>query len=272
MDFLIIVVLFGLGVIVGSFLNVVILRYNTGLSFLHGRSQCLTCTHTLEWYDLFPLVSFVVSRMRCRYCSTRLSPQYPLVELGLGLLFASTGLLYSFEASMLPLIITDLAILSFLMLIFVYDVRHKIIPDTHVYSFIALALLHGVLSHVLLGTNLWSFLFAGPLLALPFWLLWSVSRGTWMGFGDVKLAWGIGWMLGISAGVSAIILAFWIGAVVSLGIMAYNKIRERMYPAWIHNPLGMKSEVPFAPFLILGCLLVYYFNFSVIDLSMLFIG
>ncbi|MEX0931631.1 MAG: prepilin peptidase [Candidatus Paceibacterota bacterium] len=273
MDFLILILLFCFGVLIGSFLNVVILRYNTGLSFWSGRSQCLTCTHTLYWYDLFPLGTFLVNRMRCRYCETRLSSQYPLVELGLGCLFALLGLVYEFELAMAPLLFLSASILSFLVLIFVYDLRHKIIPNAHVYSFIVLSGLYLLVTHFFhTPTNLLLDLLAGPLLAFPFWALWFFSQGTWMGFGDVKLAWGIGWFLGFSAGVSAIILAFWIGAVVSLSIIAYNKIQEkRATSAWMKS-LSMKSEIPFAPFLIAGCLIVFYCNISVIDLSILFGG
>jgi prepilin signal peptidase PulO-like enzyme (type II secretory pathway) len=98
---------------------------------------------------------------------------------------------------------------------------------------------------------------AGPIIALPFVLLWLVSKGTWMGLGDGKLSIGIGWLLGLNGGINAVILAFWIGAVVSLIwlFMTFKKFKPR-------------TEIPFGPYLILGLYLVLLFKITVIDLHM----
>src|SRR3989344_4006867 len=87
-----------------------------------------------------------------------------------------------------------------------------------------------------------------PLLALPFAAIWFLSRGTWMGLGDAKLALGLGWLLGFSQALSGVVLAFWSGAVIGALLIALTK------------KYGMKSEIPFAPFLVLGAVIAFLFE------------
>ena len=270
METLLILFFFAFGLIIGSFLNVVSLRYNTGVT-LGGRSRCFSCNKHLRWYELIPVLSYVALRGRCSACHSRISPQYPLVELLTGILFA--GVYLKFGALLLigPLSIAFLAyylmVICLLVVILVYDIRHKMIPDGLVYTFILLGLLKMLFTLSLAAfayPNLLDLL-AGPILFLPFFLLWYFSKGTWMGFGDGKLAWGIGWFLGLSAGGSAIALGFWTGAIVGVVLLAVGKFLRarkltRRFPGIA--ALGLRSEVPFAPFLILGTLLVFFFSFN----------
>jgi leader peptidase (prepilin peptidase)/N-methyltransferase len=134
------------------------------------------------------------------------------------------------------------------VVIAVYDIRHKIIPDT-------LSLILGILAFIGLfffqayqfSPHLPSILefLSGPLIALPFFLFWLVSSGKWMGLGDAKLIIGLGWLLGLSSALSGIVLAFWVGAVVGLALVIFSRKH------------GMKSELPFAPYLVLGTLLAF---------------
>ena len=146
-----------------------------------------------------------------------------------------------------------------LIVITVYDIKHKIIPDSLVYSFDALALISVFVggSSLIHAPHLWTLL-AGPILALPFALIWFCSKGAWMGLGDAKLVLGIGWLLGLNAGTNAVILAFWIGAVVSLIWMfaTYRRFKSRL-------------EIPFGPYLILGLYMVLLFHIQILDLRML---
>jgi len=241
---------FLLGTIVGSFLNVVALRYNTGLG-IQGRSRCFSCNHKLGFFDLVPILSFVASFGRCRYCGSRISFQYPIIEAATGTLFLLT--VYSFGFSLHTLYL--LPALSLLLVILVYDLKHKIIPNGLVYALIAYSTLPLVFSfetHALNLPSLWHLL-AGPILFAPFFFLWFVSRGRWLGLGDGKLAWSFGWLLGLSKGAAAVLLGVWIGAACSLLILAAQK--------WLFregSQLTMKSEVPFAPFLILGFLIALF--------------
>ena len=262
---------FILGTIVGSFLNVVILRYNTGVSFFSGRSFCPSCGKKLSWYELVPIVSFFVLRRKCAGCGSKISWQYPLVELATGLLFLST--LYALRSTLffdiyyLLSTIYYLLIWSILIVISVYDLRHKIIPDLLVFLFAGLSLAYLVVStgwgNILHAPYYWDFL-AGPLFALPFAALWFFSHGRWMGLGDAKLALGIGWFLGLIKGGSAIILGFWMGAIVGLALVGISKlsIAKRF-----HSNYGLKSEIPFGPFLILGAIIAFFFNINVFDLG-----
>lgn len=268
MDFLNIIIVFILGTIIGSFLNVVIYRYNSGTSPLTGRSQCFSCGKTLSWSQLVPVFSFLASRGRCAKCGVKLSWQYPIVETISGAIFVAVFLLGE------PVVETVilLAIFSTLLVIAVYDLRHQIIPDGLAVLFAVLGLVKFFLavdiSRAFHFPYYWT-LIAGPMLFFPFWALWFVSRGRWIGLGDGKLAIGIGWFLGATLGGSAVMLAFWIGAVYALVIMGMQKASRKLktvVPAFVSNaPLSMKSEIPFGPFLILAVFIVYFTGVNFFD-------
>src|SRR3989338_1530496 len=259
---------FILGAIVGSFLNVVILRYNTGVSFFSGRSFCPSCGKKLSWYELVPVVSFFALRRKCAGCDSKISWQYPLVEITTGLLFLLAifnlqFLIFNIETAMITLYYW--IIWSILIVISVYDLRHKIIPDLLVFLFAGLSLVFLLLSTWKTRFQMWDIL-AGPLFALPFAALWFFSQGRWMGLGDAKLALGIGWFLGLIKCGSAIILGFWMGAIVGLALIGISKlsIAKRF-----RSNYGLKSEIPFGPFLILGTIIAFFFNINIFDLGLI---
>jgi leader peptidase (prepilin peptidase)/N-methyltransferase len=223
------VILFVLGLIFGSFLNVVAMRWDTGRG-VGGRSTCPQCGRTLKWWELVPVLSYFLLRARCSECKSRISLQYPLVELWTALIFVTV-----------PLIL--LPVFCIYIVITVYDAHHKIIPDRFVYTAIVVSLV----IRAVLGGALLDWL-AGPILFGIFALIWFATRGRAMGFGDAKLALSVGLLLGARAGFSAIVLAFWIGAAVTLLYLAIQK------SGFLNRGKGltMKSEVPFAPFIILG--------------------
>lgn len=268
MNILIFVFIFLLGTIIGSFLNVVIFRFNTGKSIAKGRSICMTCNRTLRWYELIPVFSYLFQLGKCRRCAEKISHQYPIVELLAGLMFVLIA--YHFlpvfiftSVSYVFLVTFYVFIFSILIVISVYDLRHKIIPDNLVYvfafvSFLSIFINHTIVGNLFIKPDVYSIV-AGPLLALPFALIWFISKGRWMGLGDAKLMLGIGWMLGIYQGLAAIILAFWIGSIISLAYMYISR-----------KKINMKTEIPFAPFLILSLLIVFLFNINIFSLSALF--
>jgi len=251
-------IFFILGLIIGSFLNVVIIRLNTERSF-GGRSGCMTCQNKLTWYELIPVFSFLGLLGRCKNCKNKISFQYPLVELITGLIFAFLFLKFQdlFFLNTLTFSFTYAyyaVVFSLLIVIAIYDLKHKIIPDT-------LSLILGILAFgglFFFNTNsslvfsvfslhlptLLEFL-AGPIIALPFAFLSLVSSGRWMGLGDAKLVLSLGWLLGLYFALSGVVFAFWIGAIVGLTLVIFGK------------KYGMKSEIPFAPYLVLGTLLVF---------------
>ncbi|MEX1087039.1 MAG: prepilin peptidase, partial [Candidatus Paceibacterota bacterium] len=225
---------------------------------------------------------YVLLRGACRGCKSKISLQYPLVELVTGLLFLAVWLtlsanfqfhIFNFQTLALTVLAPTLyyfVIFSLLVVIFVYDLRHKIIPDVFSYSFAGLALAGLLVAGSMSGfdTAFWLDLAAGPLLFLPFWALWYFSGGTWMGLGDGKLALGIGWFLGLASGVSAVVLGFWIGATVAVILLALQQLHVSL--PIIGGKLGLKSEIPFGPFLIIGIIIQSFFEFDLLSLSLLF--
>lgn len=260
---MIVLALFVLGLIFGSFINVLVIR--RGARSLGGRSECFSCGADIRWYDNVPLVSYLVLKGRCRTCSSRISLQYPLVEGATGALFAGIGSAYVSSATSLdPAIVLDgllaLAIGGLFVAIAAYDMRHTIIPDGWAYLSGLLALVLALLERGA-GEGVLITLSAGPIAALPLLALWAVSGGRWMGLGDAKLALSIGWILGAYTGLVAVFFAFILGAALSLPLIAlssagWKTFVSRFTPTRLSEKLvlgfTMKSEVPFGPFLIVS--------------------
>lgn len=248
-----------LGLIIGSFLNVVLYRFHTGKS-INGSSHCLSCHIQLRWFELVPLFSYVVLRGRCRTCRSYIPPRYFVVELltGVAFWFAATAV-----TSLILQILTAL-FLSVLILVVVYDLAHTIIPDEFVLALMLLACVrwgYELYLGATMATLGWAFL-AGLAAAGPFIFLWVISYGRWIGLGDAKLAFPLGMWIGIYGVVSLVMLAFWIGAGISVCLIGVQSVLKRgQFDLRITGrALTMKSEIPFAPFLISAFLAVYVFN------------
>jgi leader peptidase (prepilin peptidase) / N-methyltransferase len=250
--------LFMFGSSVGSFVNVVAFRHNTGLSPLKGTSQCFSCGTKLRYYDMFPVLSYLFLRGRCRDCSTKLSPFYFLAEVVSGL-FAV--FLSQWSPSILQFIIL-FGIAETLLAVFIYDLRHKIIPDSFIIIFGILSLTY---SYFVLQSPVSSLLYGLLLVPLPFFLIWLASAGRYIGFGDVKLMAAMGALLGVKEGFSAVLISFWIGFVyVSLAFI-YHLAFKLLGLRGRGKEITMKSELPFAPFLVVGSLLGLFLNIDIIS-------
>jgi prepilin signal peptidase PulO-like enzyme (type II secretory pathway) len=221
---------------------------------------------------MIPIISYFMMGGRCRNCTSPVSIQYPLVEIGTGILFGMAGIFFFAPALLGSLVfwialLLILAILALLVFITVYDLHHQIIPDRAAYLF---AILSAPFLFIDLGTYSLSLpsithLLAAPIISLPFVMLWYFSGGKWMGLGDGKLVWGFGWVLGLSGGLTAIVLGFWIGAAWAVAILLWQAF-EKKTGGLPSKGLSMKSEIPFAPFLILGFLLVLFSSWTLLDL------
>ncbi len=251
-------IVFGLlGLIVGSFLNVVILRH--GARTLGGRSGCMSCGSQLRWYEMLPVLSWIALRGRCRTCRVWISAQYPLVEVITAASFVFIGIApIELYLKALCLIVSAL-----LVIIAVYDIRHTIIPDEWAYAFAFIAFIISMIGYANSPDgNLVLALFAGPFTAFPLFALWAASHGRWMGLGDPKLALGIGWLLGVPLGLYAVFYAFIIGAIISVCILLpFDYIRHVLgitRLGGVQSGFTMKSEVPFGPFLIASCALLWW--------------
>ena len=249
------VFLFVAGIVIGSFLNVVGLRWGSGRTLL-GRSSCPSCGKVLEWYELIPLFSFLILRGRCLNCGGKISWQYPAVEILTGLVFAT---IFNFQFSIFQNLIL-ISVFCIYIVIVIYDVYHKIIPDELVYTSIALSLLVPLF---IVHYSLLDWL-SGPILFAFFGLIWLLSKGYAMGFGDAKLGLSVGLLLGATQGFSAIILAFWIGAFGSLMYLFGDKVG---FPKNAKK-LTMKSEIPFAPFIVAGAWMSLVFNLNLFHVAL----
>lgn len=280
---MILFVVFVFGLAIGSFLNAFIYRLEiqqglrqiannrrkTGVTVMRGRSFCPYCNHNLAWHDLIPLLSFILLRGRCRYCNQRISFQYPLIELVTALLFIAVASVFSpwfspwfsqgvdnLAKSSFPQTLELLyfwAIAALLIAVFVYDLKHFLIPDKILYPAIGLAVLWRVFEFLSIGipVPLFQAVLAGMGASFFFFTIYALSKGRAMGFGDVKLAFLLGLFLGWPSLLVALFFAFFIGAVVGLILIALKK-------------KGLKSEVPFAPFLIMGTAISFFFGESIL--------
>ena len=250
-------VVFLFGLAVGSFLNAFIYRLEVQRSVMRGRSFCPACSHTLAWYDLIPLLSYILLKGRCRYCKAKISFQYPLVELATGILFVLVLLKLGLVFSVLELFYLW-AIASFLMVIFVYDLKHFLIPDKVLYPATLVAGLWYVVSSMAGWIPMYQILntiYSAVGAAGFFLVIFLVSRGRAIGFGDVKLALFMGLFLGFPAILVALAIAFASGALIGIALIFSKK-------------KTMRSEVPFGPFLIVGTFVALFWGEPLVNFYM----
>jgi prepilin signal peptidase PulO-like enzyme (type II secretory pathway) len=262
MDPATLIILFVFGLAIGSFLNVVATRYDGehflfGAKLIGGRSHCEHCKKTLRWFELVPLVSFVAQGGRCRSCKTRLSVQYPVVELISGLIFVFVPLAVGVDGLIASAIAAALwiAIFEALLVMSLVDIRLGIIPDEIsiflgaigvVLMLIPLALFGGQGSGIALAQIL-----GAAVAGIFFALLIAVTRGKGMGMGDLKLAIPLGLIFGWPDIVLVLMLSFVIGAIAGLFAIAHGKNT-------------MKGTLPFGPFLALGGAIVFFWGSQII--------
>jgi len=245
MEILFFVLFFVLGLIVGSFLNVVVFRFKKKESVLKKRSYCLKCKKKLEVWDLFPVLSFLFLGGKCRYCKKPISIQYPLVELVTAVLFVA--LYWKFDLTIALLYF--LVITCLLILIFVVDLKHYTVPDRLVIPGIFLAFLA---SYLILDFSLIN-LGLGVLVSGGFFLiLFLISKGKAIGMGDLKLGILAGLILGFPEVILALFFAFIFGGLVG-GILILSKKKKG------------RDLIPFAPFFVTAIFLVIFFGEKILD-------
>ena len=256
---------FILGLIIGSFLNVYIYRLHTGKS-LSGSSHCLSCGTSLKFYELVPLFSYLCLRGRCRTCYSIIPSRYFLVELLTGILFIGVLLI----SSNLIELFLFWGVVAILVIVTVYDLYHMIIPDEMVVSLLVLAMIFE-LQELVFGKSVMFFasdIFIAFCGSLFLFMLWRMSEGKWIGFGDVKLVLPLGILVGYTGVFSMLVLSFWVGAIIGLSLLAFQYFQKRGQPhlRFLTRELTIKSAVPFAPFLIAGFLMVFFFHVDVVSL------
>ena len=229
MDFLILPMLFLLGLCVGSFCNVLIYRLPKEENFVSVPSHCMTCGHNLSWYELIPLVSWLIQGGKCRACGTKLSAQYPIVEALNGAMWLLTGILFRGDWLTVGLYC---GLFSMLLVLSVIDWRIYIIPN-------GVNLVIFLLGVVRLVTDLdnWGNYVAGMLsVGLVFLLLHVLTGGNGLGMGDVKLVAAAGLLLGWQKMILAILIGSVAGALI-------HSVRMRG---------GAGNKLAFGPYLAAG--------------------
>lgn len=239
---------FVFGLLIGSFLNVVIARLPDGRSLIRPRSHCSGCKATLRWYENIPLLSYLALRGKCRSCRTPISARYPLVELMTAALFVAAFRRYGSDAA---LWVRDFPILASWVAIVFIDLDHRIIPDELSWGGAGLAL---ITAGLVPGLG-WLGAFGGFALGFgAFYLLaWGYEAWTGrsgLGGGDIKLLGALGAFLGWSGVLQTILVSSIFGSLIGLLVGATAKGKGEL----------MKTSVPFGPFLIFGALTYYFFG------------
>jgi leader peptidase (prepilin peptidase)/N-methyltransferase len=263
-------IIFLFGLIIGSFLNVCILRIPIAKSIVLPPSHCPSCGTSIKPYDNIPVVSWLVLAGRCRKCKVRISAMYPMVELGTGLLFLACYLAFGLNAEALKW-----AIFAALMIVLTMtDLRERILPDKVNFVGLGLGLLLSLFTRPVDGTALWLanhvFAYPPPEAALSFGdaligagaasgLLWLVAEGYFrargregMGLGDVKMMAMAGAFLGLQRALLTILAGSLLGSVIGIAVITIGR-------------KGRDFELPFGSFLGAGAMLVVFFGSSALD-------
>ncbi|MDP2736969.1 MAG: prepilin peptidase [bacterium] len=257
---LILIFVFLFGLIIGSFLNCLIWRLHKKEGLMN-RSYCPKCNQQIAWYDNIPVLSFVMLGGKCRQCGKTISWQYPMVELMVGILFvmafinnfqtifpalAMQGGTSNFQ--FLMLILRDFFLISVMTVIFIYDLRWYLILDI-----VALpACLVMLIFNLILGFSLWNLLISGIIGGSFFLIQFVISKGKWIGGGDIRLGLLIGLSLGWPGVLVAIIISYFIGSVVGIGLILAGKKK------W-------GSEVPLGVFLAVGTIITLFYQGQILN-------
>lgn len=258
MEYFVLVVIFILGLCVGSFVNMLIYRTAVRYRLLRRKtprndkwSFCDYCGTQLKWYENIPVISWVVQGGKSRCCGKKLPVSYPLLELGTGTLFLIQFSIFPAKLDFAQLnnfqfsinFILGLVIITLLVFSAGFDLKYMILPDFSTAILIAMVFLGIVFDEKNIIPYLLSAIGASGFLGL----LHLITKGKGMGLGDVKLAVFMGLFLGWPKIVVAFYVAFIGGAIVGVILMALKKVKRN-------------SEIPFGPFLILGNLIAWYYG------------
>ena len=248
------ILIFCLGLIIGSFINVLIYRLPKNQNFVTGRSHCPHCLTVLKWYDLIPLASFLILGRKCRYCRKKISWQYFWVELASGTIFLLAFIRLAGAGADLWLM--SLFLLLVFLILFVMDLKYLILPDKIIITAVCVVLIFGLLEKFGILAESFGFLSGGNILAalalsLFLFFFWFVSKGKWIGLGDSKLAVLIGLVFGPIGGLAVIYLAVVLGALTGLILLATHKA-------------SLKTKLPLGSFICLAAALFVFAGDAII--------
>ena len=250
MDLFILIYTFILGTLIGSFLNVVVYRLPREESISFPPSHCPTCKKRLKLYDLFPIISYLGLRGKCRSCGSGISIRYPIVEGITGVLFLMT--VYTFGLSFET--IQYIMIIGLLIPIFLIDYEHYIIPDgLNLGIFIVAVFI--VLIQIITGEKQWNeFLYhiLGMVIGGGFFLFIAMVTNGAMGGGDIKIMAALGFLFGVKNTLLLMFLSFVLGGILSI-ILLLLKIKKR------------KDPIPFGPFICLAAVITIFWGNQIVE-------
>lgn len=243
--FILYLLIFIFGTIIGSFLNVVIYRLPRNESIVYPPSHCTKCKSELKPYDLVPVFSYIILKGRCRYCGDKISIRYPIVELITGLIYLILFIYFGISIKSLSYAF----LVSLLIVITFIDIEHKIIPN----KIILIGLIAGAVFRVLMfNYGVWDYI-VGFFLGGGVLLLISLLSGGGMGGGDIKLMALIGLFVGWKLTISTLFIAVLLGAVGGIILIAL-KIKTR------------KDYIPFGPYISIACIISILYGYDLLNL------
>jgi len=250
------VLLAALGAAMGSFVGALVWRLHTGRDFVKDRSQCERCHHVLGVADLVPIFSWLFLRGRCRYCKAKIGLTPLLLELCMAAVFAASYIYWPLGFTELAAQVSFAIWLFYMVLLaalFVYDLKWLLLPDKLVFILIGLSLIDAALRVSLNGENYFMYVLAGiiPVAGL-YGVLYFMSKGKWVGLGDVKLGLFMGIALGWQKALLVLVLSNLIGFLVVVPGLASKKLTRT-------------SKVPFGPFLIIAFVVAGLWGDAVIN-------
>lgn len=248
---MVILFIFLIGLIIGSFLSVVIFRLNKKGGILMGRSECHKCLKQLKWYDLFPVLSYIFLVGKCRNCKKTISPVYPLLELVTAFSLSLFYIIYKPIWGIIDFYYL-IVIVSFIALIF-FDYLYLIVPDKIILPLILIAILF---NYFFRRPEFMTLLLSALTMGGIFAIIHASSKGEWVGFGDVKLLFMIGLALGYPLGFLTMIISIWAAALVGIGLMITGKANR-------------KTALPFGSFLAAVSILIIIFQNIVLDIVLI---
>ena len=248
MEKMYLIIFFILGNILGSFYHVIATRLSKGMSIIKPASHCEKCNHKLKWYELIPIISYIIQKGKCRQCKTKLSPSYLFMELCTGMLFAVCYHVYGFELNL----ITSLIFVSSLIIIIISDIEYMIILDEVLIFAIAGIILVNLIDIGIYDTALKILYGAGAFITM---LLIKklgdlIFKQESLGGGDIKLMFLIGLMLGYAMSICNIFMATFIAFPIALFLLISKK----------------DNIIPFGPFLSMSAIILYIWGLNFTDI------
>lgn len=239
-----IVTFFVFGIVFGSFFNVIGIRVPKKISFHNDRSYCPQCETQLRFFELIPILSYIMQGGKCRSCKTKISFVYPFIELSTGLLFTYAYLYFGLQLEL----IVALLLISLLMIIFVSDIFYMLIPNKVLLFFLPLILI----ARIFIPLDPWYDALIGALVGYVLLaVIIIVSKGG-MGAGDMKLFGVLGFVLGWKKVLLTFFLAALFGALIGGALMLGKRVKKG-------------EPIPFGPFIVLAALISYFYGQILID-------